>query len=140
MKTPPELTQLFQALADPTRLEVLNLLRGAERCASEIHSALRMSQPRVARHLKILVDAGLLRARRDGRFVRYALVREGIEGELGAAVLRSLPAAAPAEGPGRRSTPPAVAPNSTPASAGSGSPGSDDDRDDRPGAIEDFLL
>ncbi|MDZ4805331.1 MAG: metalloregulator ArsR/SmtB family transcription factor [Candidatus Eisenbacteria bacterium] len=71
---------LFQALADPTRLELLQRIAPGECCASDLHTALGMSQPRIARHLKILVDAGLITARRDGRFVRYVVTRERAAG------------------------------------------------------------
>lgn len=63
----------FQALSDPTRLRLLSLAASGAPCANDLNRALNMSQPRVARHLKILVEAGLLEADRDGRFVRYRL-------------------------------------------------------------------
>lgn len=67
------LASQFQALADPIRLRILQLASRGLPSATDLNRALEMSQPRVAHHLKVLVDAGLLHARRDGRFVRYAL-------------------------------------------------------------------
>lgn len=82
-----EAAQLFQALADTTRLELLQLIEKGERCASELNTALAMSQPRIARHLKILVDAGLVLSRRDGRFVRYVVTSETAAREIVMAAL-----------------------------------------------------
>jgi predicted transcriptional regulator len=49
----------FQALADPTRLRILALLRAMELSVGELAQVLGQSQPRVSRHVKILIDAGL---------------------------------------------------------------------------------
>ncbi|MEY3657556.1 MAG: hypothetical protein RL425_317, partial [Pseudomonadota bacterium] len=50
---------VFRALADPTRLRVMNLLREMELSVGELAQVLGQSQPRVSRHVKILADAGL---------------------------------------------------------------------------------
>ena len=63
----------FQALGDPTRLALLSELRAGERNVTELVDALGCPQPKVSRHLKVLKDAGLVRDRRDGRHVGYAL-------------------------------------------------------------------
>jgi ubiquinone/menaquinone biosynthesis C-methylase UbiE len=63
----------FQALADPTRLRVLALLRVMELSVGELAQVLGQSQPRVSRHLKILSDAGLLERRKEGSWVFLAL-------------------------------------------------------------------
>ncbi|HEX7879667.1 MAG TPA: metalloregulator ArsR/SmtB family transcription factor [Candidatus Eisenbacteria bacterium] len=86
-----EVSQLFQALSDPTRLEILAIVATSEACASDIHTRLGMSQPRVARHLKILVSTGLLAARRDGRFVRYAISEDSSRARLVRAALGLIP-------------------------------------------------
>ena len=57
------LSRLFAALADPTRLRVLALLRAMELSVGEIAQVLGQSQPRVSRHVKILAEAGLVEAR-----------------------------------------------------------------------------
>ncbi len=56
----------FKALADETRLRVLNLLIDNELNVNEIMSVLSMGQSRISRHLKILTDCNLLKFRRDG--------------------------------------------------------------------------
>jgi DNA-binding transcriptional ArsR family regulator len=65
--------RFFQALGDPTRLALLAALREGERNVTELVDALGCPQPKVSRHLKVLKEAGLVRDRRDGRHVGYAL-------------------------------------------------------------------
>jgi len=65
--------RLFQALADRTRLRLLHLLRGREVCVCFFVEALRTSQPKISRHLAYLRRAGLVEARRDGKWMHYSL-------------------------------------------------------------------
>jgi ubiquinone/menaquinone biosynthesis C-methylase UbiE len=67
------LADRFQALADPTRLRVLALLRLMELSVGELAQVLGQSQPRVSRHLKILADAGVLDRRKEGSWVFLTL-------------------------------------------------------------------
>ena len=75
MSLPLPLADLFQALADPTRLRILALLRELELSVGELAQLLGQSQPRVSRHLKILVDAGVLERRKEGSWVFLTLAR-----------------------------------------------------------------
>ena len=68
----------FHALSDPTRLQILDRLRGGERCVCELTDALDTAQSRLSFHLKTLKDAGLLRDRRQGRWIYYALDPDAI--------------------------------------------------------------
>jgi ArsR family transcriptional regulator len=63
----------MQALADPTRLRIVELLRRMELSVGELAQVLGQSQPRVSRHLKILADAGVLERRKEGSWVFLAL-------------------------------------------------------------------
>jgi ArsR family transcriptional regulator len=63
------LADRFRALADPTRLRILALLREMELSVGELAQVLRQSQPRVSRHLKVLADAGVLERRKEGSWV-----------------------------------------------------------------------
>ena len=65
---------VFNALADPIRLEILSFLRDGEKCVCEIVPQLNLIQPLVSRHLKILKDAGLVRCRKDGTKRMYSVV------------------------------------------------------------------
>src|SRR5579863_10348558 len=64
---------LFRALADPTRLRLLNLIADREICVCYFVEILGMSQPKVSRHLAYLRKAGLVRARREGKWMHYRL-------------------------------------------------------------------
>lgn len=77
-----EIVQYYKALADETRLRLLNLLLRHELNVNEIVSVMGMGQPRISRHLKILTDCGLLKFRRDGLWVFYSASREGRGGSF----------------------------------------------------------
>ncbi|MGZ8997969.1 MAG: ArsR/SmtB family transcription factor [Allosphingosinicella sp.] len=68
-----ETPNIFAALADPTRLRILMLLRAMELSVGEIAQVLAQSQPRVSRHVKILIDAGLADRRKEGSWVFLSL-------------------------------------------------------------------
>ena len=72
--------QRFQAVAEKTRLRIVQLLTGGERCVCELQEELGAAQSRLSFHLKKLKDAGVVSARRDGRWVHYSLVPEALEG------------------------------------------------------------
>jgi DNA-binding transcriptional ArsR family regulator len=65
--------KLFRGLGDPTRLSILESLRQGERSASQIVAETRQSQPNVSSHLACLLECGLVKNRRVGRNVIYAL-------------------------------------------------------------------
>ena len=69
---------LFHALSDETRLAVLDMLRGGERCVCELQDELDAAQSRLSFHLKVLKDAGLVRDRKEGRWSYYAMVPEAL--------------------------------------------------------------
>ncbi len=77
-----EIVQYYKALADETRLRLLNLLLRHELNVNEIVSVMGMGQPRISRHLKILTDCGLLKFRRDGLWVFYSASQEGRGGSF----------------------------------------------------------
>ena len=69
MTTLAPLSALFQALADPSRLRILALLRSMELSVGELAQLLGQSQPRVSRHVRILADCGLVARRKEGSWV-----------------------------------------------------------------------
>ena len=73
-KSAASLDVLFRALADPTRLRLLNLIADREICVCYFVGILRISQPKVSRHLAYLRRAGIVAARREGRWMHYRLV------------------------------------------------------------------
>ncbi|GAB4417424.1 MAG: metalloregulator ArsR/SmtB family transcription factor [Thermodesulfovibrionales bacterium] len=66
-------TKLFQALSDETRLRILKLLEHGELCVCDIVAALDMIQPKVSFHLRILKEAGLIKDRKQGRWIHYRI-------------------------------------------------------------------
>jgi ArsR family transcriptional regulator len=69
-----EMELLFRALADRTRLRLINLMGESEICVCFLVEALRMSQPKISRHLACLRRAGIVEARRDGKWIHYRLI------------------------------------------------------------------
>lgn len=64
---------LFLALGDKTRLRLLNLMREREICVSTFMEVLGQSQPLISRHLAYLRNAGIVEARRDGKWIHYSM-------------------------------------------------------------------
>lgn len=81
-----KLETMFLALADKTRLRLLNLMRDEEVCVCFFTEVLGESQPKISRHLAYLRNAGLVEARRDGKWMHYRIVTP--EDEVAAGVLR----------------------------------------------------
>ena len=81
----PTASRLFHALSDETRLEVVRLLAGGERCVCELTDALDAAQSRLSFHLKTLKDAGIVSDRREGRWAYYRL-NAGVLDEVEAVV------------------------------------------------------
>ena len=77
-----EIKRHLDALADPTRLRLLRLLRRQELCVCELVDALRMPQYKISRHLRKLRAIGLVEARRDGRWMHYRLGPRGSQQRL----------------------------------------------------------
>src|SRR5881296_724740 len=67
------LEKLFRALADSTRLRLLNLMNGREVCVCFFVVILKTSQPKISRHLAYLRRARIVTARRDGKWMHYSL-------------------------------------------------------------------
>jgi ArsR family transcriptional regulator, arsenate/arsenite/antimonite-responsive transcriptional repressor len=83
---PFPLDLLFRALADRTRLRLLNLIADKEICVCYFVEILGMSQPKISRHLAYLRRAGIVAARRQGRWMHYRLAAPG--GAVASAILK----------------------------------------------------
>ena len=68
-----QMETLFLALADKTRLRILNLIREDEVCVCYFTEVLGESQPKISRHLAYLRNAGIVSARRDGKWMNYSI-------------------------------------------------------------------
>lgn len=82
----PSLEHLFRALADPTRLRLLNLIAGREICVCYFVEILKIGQPKVSRHLAYLRKAGIVAVRRQGKWMHYRLAIP--KDEVAASILR----------------------------------------------------
>jgi len=79
VKDPERIARWFHALADQTRLGIVEQLRVGERCVCDLTEDLEASQSRLSFHLKTLKDAGIVTDRRQGRWIYYALNPETME-------------------------------------------------------------
>jgi ArsR family transcriptional regulator len=70
---------LFHALSDETRVAVLEMLRGGERCVCELQDQIDIAQSRLSFHLKVLKDAGLVEDRKAGRWSYYSIVPRALD-------------------------------------------------------------
>ena len=70
---PDQAQQLLRALAEPIRLQVVQALQHGERCVCDLTGDLNLAQSKLSFHLKVLKEAGLIRARQEGRWIYYRL-------------------------------------------------------------------
>ncbi|MCS7114833.1 MAG: metalloregulator ArsR/SmtB family transcription factor [Nitrososphaerota archaeon] len=76
--------EVFRALADPVRLEILEFLRDGEKCVCEIIPHVGLAQPLVSRHLSILKRCGLVKYRKRGNRRLYSVTNSDIFRVIGA--------------------------------------------------------
>jgi DNA-binding transcriptional ArsR family regulator len=72
-------SEIFRALADPTRLAVFESVVGAERSVSELTTRFKVSQPAISQHLATLRNCGLVAQRREGKHIFYRAEPDGIK-------------------------------------------------------------
>ena len=85
-----KLAGVFAALSDGTRLRLLNLLNGREVCVCHFAEVLGQSQPKISRHLAYLRRAGLVEARRAGKWMHYRIAADAGTGGVLAETLDAL--------------------------------------------------
>ena len=81
--------KVMKALSDPNRVKILKLLQQKMMCVCELRGALKIAQPTVSKHLKILEEAGLVDYEKDGLWVNYFLA-DGKSNPYAASVLGNL--------------------------------------------------
>ena len=74
--------KIFNALSDPIRLEIIDFLRDGEKCVCEVTPHVKLLQPVVSRHLKILKDAGLVKRRKKGAWRMYSITNPEVYGVI----------------------------------------------------------
>lgn len=70
---PPDFEKIAKALADSHRLKILDALKEKQLVCGDLLELLELSQPTVSHHVKILVDSGLVQAKKEGRCLRLSL-------------------------------------------------------------------
>ena len=81
-----QLAQVLKALADPTRLRLVSLIaahEGGEACVCDLIAPVRLSQPTVSHHLRVLVEAGLLTREQRGKWAYYRIVPGALDALAG---------------------------------------------------------
>lgn len=73
------MSRKFKALCDPNRIWILNILKNGEYCACDLLEMLNVGQPTLSHHMKILVDAEIVKARKEGKWIHYSLSKEGVQ-------------------------------------------------------------
>jgi len=74
-----ENARIFKAFCDENRLMILEMLQNGENCACVLLAKLRISQPTLSHHMKILVDSGIVSARKEGKWTYYSISAAGSE-------------------------------------------------------------
>jgi len=80
--------RVFKAFCDENRLTVLEMLQSGEKCACVLLEKLRITQPTLSHHMQILVDSGIVTARKEGKWRHYSINAEGCK--KAAALLKKL--------------------------------------------------
>ena len=70
---------MFKAFADENRIQILELLRDGERCACRLLEEMKITQPTLSHHMKILCDSGIVVGRKEGKWMHYSISEEGLE-------------------------------------------------------------
>ena len=68
-----DFTRVMKALSDPNRVKIIKMLQHRVMCVCEMQAALKIAQPSVSKHLKLLEDAGLVTCEKEGVWVNYQL-------------------------------------------------------------------
>ena len=86
--TNEEIARVFKAFCDESRIKILRLLVGGEKCACVLLEELDISQPTLSHHMKILTESGIVVSRREGKWIHYSI--DNVEGLKVVELLRAL--------------------------------------------------
>ena len=73
-----KMAAMFKAFADENRIQILELLRDGERCACMLLEEMKITQPTLSHHMKILCDSGIVVGRKEGKGMHYSISGDGI--------------------------------------------------------------
>ena len=74
-----KIVSMFKAFCDENRLHILQLLIGGEKCACSILDEMKITQPTLSHHMKILCDSGVVVGRKEGKWMHYSISNKGLE-------------------------------------------------------------
>ena len=74
-----ETAVIFKAFCDENRVQILQMLKSGEKCACRLLEEMDITQPTLSHHMKILCDSGIVKGRRDGKWMYYSVSPAGVE-------------------------------------------------------------
>lgn len=74
-----ETAKVFKAFCDENRLQILAMLQSGEKCACKLLDELQVGQSTLSHHMRILCESGVVRGRKEGRWVHYSIDPEGAQ-------------------------------------------------------------
>jgi ArsR family transcriptional regulator len=90
-----EISDVFKALSDPTRLRIAALLTHGELCVCDLMEILKLPQSTISRHMARLKSAGIVKDRRQGKWVHYSLANGGFPDNIRRFLAKELPGGEP---------------------------------------------
>lgn len=70
---------MFKAFCDENRLQILSLLQSGEKCGCRLLEEMQITQPTLSHHMKILCDSGVVKGRKEGKWMHYSISEEGLD-------------------------------------------------------------
>ena len=70
---------IFKAFCDENRITILQMLQSGEKCACKLLEEMQITQPTLSHHMKILCDSGIVKGRKEGKWMHYSISAEGSE-------------------------------------------------------------
>lgn len=70
---------IFKAFCDENRIRIIKMLRSGEKCACKLLEEIKVTQPTLSHHMKILCDSGVVVGRKDGKWTHYSISEKGVQ-------------------------------------------------------------
>ena len=74
-----KLSKIMKAIAEPNRLQIVDMISTGEKCACDLLDNFNFTQPTLSHHMKVLIEAGIVSARKDGKWHYYSLDQKNIK-------------------------------------------------------------
>lgn len=74
-----KLSKIMKAIAEPNRLQIVDMISTGEKCACDLLDNFNFTQPTLSHHMKVLIEAGIISARKDGKWHYYSLNQKNIK-------------------------------------------------------------